>query len=115
MELLVGAVALAFMVTSALLLVRSVRRGRAIAHFLESKYPEEYRSLGRPRPGYFQSMRRWRFDQFIIGREYLGLKDPDLIEQCERLRRYNLRVLALVVSGFVVLGAILVWLWYVAR
>ena len=115
MELLVGALAIVFMVTSALLLTRSVGRGRQIAELLESRYPDEYQRLGRPRPGYFQSVRRWRFDQFIIGREFLDLKDPDLIEQCERLRRYNLRVLTLVVSGFVVLGAILVWLWYVAR
>jgi hypothetical protein len=115
MELVVGAVSVMFLGTSALLLVRSVRQGRQIAELLESRYPDEYRQLGRPRPGYFQSVRRWRFDQFIIGREYLDLKDPDLIEQCERLRRYNLRVLTLVVSGFVVLGAVLVWLWYVAR
>ena len=115
MNLVVGAVAFVFIGASALLLVRSVRRGRGIADLPESKYPEAYRRLGRPRPGYFQSVRRWRFDQFIMGREYLDLQDPDLIQQCERLRRYNLRVLALVVSGFVVLGAILVWLWYVAR
>ena len=115
MDLVVGAVAFVFMGASALLLVRSIRWGRGVADLLESKYPEAYRQLGRPRPGYFQSVRRWRFDQFIIGREYLDLEDPDLIEQCERLRRYNLRVLALVVSGFVALGVVLVWLWYVAR
>ena len=115
MELIVGAVTVAFMVTSALLLIRSVGRGRRIAELLESRHPDEYRQLGRPRPGYFQSARRWRFDQFIMGREYLDLKNPDLIAQCERLRGYNLRVLVFVVSGFVVLGAVLVWLWYVAR
>lgn len=115
MELLVGALAIVFMVTSALLLTRSVGRGRQIAELLESRYPDEYRRLGRPRPGYFQSVRRWRFDQFIMGREYLDLEDPDLVEQCERLRGYNVRVLAFSVSGFVALGVILVWLWYAAR
>jgi hypothetical protein len=115
MELVVGAVALVFMLLLALLLVRSVRRGRRIAEFLESRHPEEYQRLGRPRPGYFQSVRRWRFDQFIMGREYLDLADTHLTERCEGLRRYNVRVLVFSVTGFVALGVILVWLWYAAR
>lgn len=115
MELVVGTVALAFMLLLALLLVRSVRRGRRIAQFLESRHPDEYRRLGQPRPGYFQSVRRWRFDQFIIGREFLEFQDADLVEQCERLRRYNVRVLVFSISGFVALGVMLLWLWYAAR
>ena len=92
---------LVFLLASFLQLVRFVRSGRSLMRDLELRHPQQYEALGAPTPGYFESIRRTRYNQFLMGREYQELPDPVLIERCESQRRSELRFL---VSSLVVLG-----------
>ena len=99
------ALALGFAVTCLWHIQQSVTRGRAICDRLAREHPDLYAAIGQPRPGYFASLSRSRFDQFLFGRGYRGLEDPELVQQCEALRRFNLRLLLILLFGFVLLGA----------
>jgi hypothetical protein len=98
-----------FLLLGFALLARSVRKGRDISELLEMRHPERFEALGRPRPGYFDSVQRTRFEQFILRREYRDLDDPYLIERCEDLRSFNLRFLGFLLLGFAALGLAILW------
>ena len=92
-------VALAWLIGAFALMARSVQRGRALAAALELRHPKLYESLGRPRPGYFDSVQRSRFARFVGRCEFRALPDPVLVMQFEEHRRAENRLLiALLVS-----------------
>ncbi len=105
MQQVIVALAVGFSITCVLLIHRSVARGRVICDRLAREHPALYAAIGQPRVGYFASGARSRFDQFLFGRGYRHLEDPDLVRQCEALRRFNLRLLLILLSGFGLLGA----------
>ena len=80
-ETAIGIVALAWLVGSFLLMARSIRRGRELADALAARDPATYEALGRPRPGYFESVRRTRFSRFVGRREFEELVDGPLAAQ----------------------------------
>lgn len=98
-----GLVALIWLIGSLLLMVRSIRRGRDLAQALAARHPETYEALGRPLPGYLESVRRTRFAQFVGRREFENLADGWLSTQFEAYRRAEARlVLCILASGLVV-------------
>lgn len=99
----VGLLALGWLVGSFLLMARSIRRGRDLADALATRHPETHEALGRPRPGYFDSVRRTRFAQFVGRREFEGLSDGALSARFEAYRKSEARLVVwIIVSGAVV-------------
>ena len=102
-EKAVAIVALAWLIGALLLMARSIRRGRELAEALAMRHPETYEALGRPQPGYFQSVRRDRFARFVARREFETLADPVLSARFEEFRKSDTRlVLSLLASMGVV-------------
>jgi hypothetical protein len=102
-EKTLGLVALSWLVGSFLLMARSIRMGRDLAEALATRHPATYEALGRPRPGYFESLRRTRFAQFVGRREFESLADGSLSAQFETYRQSEARlVLSILASGVVV-------------
>ena len=102
--------AAAWLVSAAVLVVRSVRRGRALADALATRHAEKFEELGRPRPGYFDSVRRGRFERFVMQRGYRELDDPPLLEEFERHRRSEVQLLIALLSGLVAVSLLILWL-----
>ncbi len=99
-QTVVGVAGLCWLVCSFLVMARSVRRGRELAETLAKRHPATYEGLGRPRPGYLQSVRRTRFARFVGRREYENLDDESLSTQFEAYRRSESRlVVAILTSG----------------
>jgi hypothetical protein len=98
-EKAMGCVALAWLIWAFALMARSVQRGRHLADALALRHPKLYESLGRPRPGYFDSIQRSRFARFVGRREFETLRDPVLADEFERHRKGESRsLLMLLVS-----------------
>ena len=99
-EKLFGFVALAWLVGSLLLMARSISRGRELAETLARRHPDTYEALGRPRPGYFESVRRTRFAQFVGRLEFEQLSDDLLSAQFESYRKSEARlILSILATG----------------
>ena len=92
-EKLVGLVALCWLIGSLLLMARSIRRGRDLVEEFAARHPAIYEALGRPRPGYFESVRRTRFAQFVGRREFENLADGSLNAQFEAYRKSEARLI----------------------
>ncbi len=92
-EKAVGLLALGWLVGAFALISVSIRRGRELAESLATRHPETYEALGRPRPGYFHSVRRTRFASFVARREFEKLPDPALVARFEAHRRSEARLL----------------------
>lgn len=103
------AIACVWLLGSVVLMGRSVRTGRHLAEALAARHPHTYEELGRPRPAYFESVRRVRFFRFILRRGYNSLNDPILEPQFEQYRSEELRRLMLVATGGLVTLAVLLW------
>ncbi len=102
-EKAVGLVALGWLVGSFLLMARSIRRGRDLAEALATRHPATYEALGRPRPGYLESVRRTRSAHFVGRREFENLADGSLSAQFKAYRKSEARlVLSIVGSGVIV-------------
>jgi hypothetical protein len=102
-EKALGLIALVWLVGSFLLMIRSIREGRDLAEALATRHPETYEALGRPRPGYLESVRRTRFAQFVGRREFEDLADESLSPQFEAYRKSEARlILSILASGLVV-------------
>ena len=96
-------VALVWLIVSVSLMSRSVRRGRELSDALAMHHPELYEELGRPRPGYFESVRRNRFARFVGRREFENEVDASLAARFEMYRKSEMRaVLTIVASGAVI-------------
>jgi hypothetical protein len=106
-EKAIGLIALIWLVVSFLLMARSIRGGRDLAEQLATRHPEVYEALGRPRPGYLDSVRRTRFAQFVGRREFEDLDDESLSPQFEAYRKSEARlIISILASGvFVVVLA----------
>jgi hypothetical protein len=89
-----GLLALGWLIGAILLSARFIRSGRALAEALAARHPETYEALGRPQPGYLQSVRRSRFAQFVAHREYENLGDPVLSGRFEDYRKAEVRLLS---------------------
>jgi len=108
-EKALGLVALGWLVGSLLVMARSIRRGRDLAEALATRHPVTYEALGRPRPGYLESVRRTRFAQFVGRREFETLDDGWLCAQFETYRKREARLVSSIVGS----GAILALLAFV--
>jgi hypothetical protein len=102
----VGIIALAWLVGSFVLMARSIRRGRDLADALAARHPEIYQALGRPRPGYFESVRRTRFAQFVGRREFEDLADGSLSAEFEAYRKSEARLIVFILASGVVVAAL---------
>jgi hypothetical protein len=102
-EKAVGLIALGWLTGSFLLMARSIRSGRELAEALEARHPATYEALGRPRPGYFESVRRTRFARFVGRGEFESLGDPTLSARFETYRKSEARlVLSVIAAGAMV-------------
>jgi hypothetical protein len=108
LEKAIGLVALAWLVGSLLLMARSIRRGRDLSDALAERHPEIYETLGRPRPGYFDSVRRTRFAQFVGRREFENLADGSLSAQFEAYRKSEARLIVSILASGVVVAVLAV-------
>jgi len=106
-ETVTGLVALGWLVGAFLLMARSVQRGRKLADTLATRFPETYEELGRPRPGYFHSVRRSRFSQFVAHREFENLGDPALAAQFEAYRKAEARLVLSLIASMVVVALLI--------
>ena len=95
-----------------LFLVRSVRRGQALADTFAIRHREKYEASGRPRPGYIDSIRRDRFARFVAQREYRDLGDPQLAAKFEEYRKAERRVMLVIIMTMVIVGALVVAVQY---
>jgi len=103
LEKAVGLIALTWLVGSLLLMGRSIRRGRELTEALATRHPEIYEMLGRPWPGYFESVRRTRFAQFVGRREFENLADGSLSTEFKAYRKSEARlIVSILASGLVV-------------
>ena len=87
---------------------RSIRRGRELSDALALRHPELYEELGRPRPGYFESVRINRFARFVGRREFENRVDASLAARFEAYRKSEARsVISIIVSGAVIASLVL--------
>lgn len=100
---------LSFLLTFGALLVCSVRRGRALCDELARRLPEQYVSLGQPRPGFWNSPGRSAYLRMLMQREFTELDDPRLVDGFEAQRRAELAQLVAMLAGFAVLGVAALW------
>lgn len=105
-EKAIALIASAWLVGSLLLMARSIRKGRDLADALAARHPEIYQALGRPRPGYFESVRRTRFAQFVGRREFENLADGSLSAEFEAFRKSEARLVISSVASGVLLAAL---------
>ena len=108
-EKVVAIVALVWLFSSVLLMARLIRRGRKLVSVFEANDPETYETMGRPRPGFFESARRRRFSQFLARREYLKLTDAELADEFESYRKAENRLLASVLVTLGIVAALIFW------
>jgi len=94
-----GLVATVWLIGSFLLMAQSIQRGRSLADELEMRHPRAYEELGRPRPGYFDSVRRTRFAVFVAKREYDDLGDPSLSARFETHRKSDARLVPSILAS----------------
>jgi hypothetical protein len=109
-----GLIALGWLIGAVLLMARLIRRGRKLAAALAMQHPETYEALGRPQPGYLQSVRQGRFAQFVARREYENLDDPALSAQFEDYRRSEARFLLSLVASLGVVALLILIVRHIA-
>ena len=105
-EKILAVAALVWYVGSLVAMGRSVRRGRELADMLATRHPDTYEELGRPRPGYFESVRRTKFANFVARREYEQLADDTLAAHFDAHRKAE----ATLVIGIIGIGVIIAML-----
>jgi hypothetical protein len=114
LEKTIGFVALTWLVVSFLLMARSIRRGRDLTEALATRHPETYEALGRPRPGYFDSVSRRRFAQFVRRREFENLADGSLSAEFEAYRKSEARLILSILTSAAVVAVLAVALRHAA-
>lgn len=84
-------------------MARSIQNGRGLADELAARHPAIYEELGRPRPGYFENVRRTRFAQFVASHEFENLGDETLSARFESYRKSEARlIVSILVSGAII-------------
>jgi hypothetical protein len=102
-ETVLGLMALTWLVSFLLLMARSIQSGRDLAETLAKRDPATYAALGRPRPGWLESVRRTRFAQFVGRREFENLADRSLSAKFEAYRKSEARLaVTFLASGVIV-------------
>lgn len=109
----VALIALGWLIGAVILMGRSIRRGQALAEALARRHPETYEALGRPRPGYFHSVRRSRFAGFVARREFENLGDPELAAHFDNYRRSEARLVLSILASMVVVALLVLVVRYV--
>lgn len=107
-----GAAGAVYLAISMVWITVWVRRGQELAARLALRHPDRYEALGRPRPGYFDSPQRTRFARYLAAREYRELPDPPLVEEFEELRRFERRMMTVLMVGLGALGIAIAILRY---
>lgn len=98
-------VVVAWLIGAVLVMARSVQRGRRLADELAARHPQVYEALGRPRPGYLESVRRNRFSRFVARREFEKLDDPVLAAEFEAYQKAEARLVIGVIASLLVVAA----------
>jgi hypothetical protein len=111
-EQVVAVIALGWLIGAVLLMGRSIRRGRVLAEALAQRHPQTYEALGRPRPGYFHSVRRSRFAGFVARREFENLGDPELAAQFDNYRRSEARLVLSILATMIVVALLVLAVRY---
>lgn len=112
-EQILGLIVLGWLIGAVLLMAGLVRRGRKLTMVLATRYPETYESLGRPQPGFLQSVRRSKFSQLISSRAYENLGDPSLSAQFEAYRKAELRLLKVLLVSLVFVALLVLTARYI--
>jgi hypothetical protein len=115
LEKVVAVIALGWLIGAVLVMGWSIRRGRVLAEALAQRHPEAYEALGRPRPGYFHSVRRSRFAQFVARREFENLGDPELSARFEHFRKSDTRLVLFILASMTVLALLALTVRYAAQ
>ena len=100
----------AFILVAAVLLVRSVLRGREACREFARLLPAEYDDHNSPLPGFTLGPRNNAYSVFIFQRKFEQLSQRRLVEGFRELHRQDVRLLALIFAGFGALG--IAWLWF---
>jgi len=98
--------ALAWLVVGWILFSRSIRRGRELSDTLAARHPRTYEALGRPRPGYVDSIRSSRFGRYVGRQEFRALADPPLVAAFEHHRRAERQLVIFLLSTLGVIGVL---------
>ena len=106
---LVAITGTAFLLLGALLMVRSVLRGRAACQEFARLLPAEYAAHGSPLPGLFLSARNNAYSIFLFQRRFEQLPERRLVQRFRDIHRQDVTVLTFVFAGFGALG--IAWLW----
>lgn len=99
----------AFILVGAVLLVRSVLKGREVCREFACALPEEYAAHNAPMPGFTLGPRNNAYSVFIFQRRFEQLSRHGLVERFRELHREDVRLLAFIFAGFGALG--IAWLW----
>ena len=108
-EHVVAIIGTAFIVVGAVLLIRSVLRGREACREFAQLLPEEYAAHNSPMPGYTLGPRNNAYSIFIFQRRFEQLSRRSLAERFRELYREDVRLLVFIFAGFGALG--IAWLW----
>lgn len=92
------------------LLAVSVRKGKRIVEHIKRRHPQQWDAMGKPAPGYFQSMERNRWMKFIRNREYLQFNDPTLTEMGDAQYKLENLTLGWMPAFIIVFGGMVLWL-----
>lgn len=109
-EHVVAITGLAFFLVGALLLVRSVVRGRSACREFARLLPAEYADHNSPMPGFTLNQRNNAYSIFIFQRKYEQLSQRRLAQLFAELYRQDVRLLLFIFLGFSALGV--AWLWF---
>ncbi len=94
-----------------LLAIYTNLKGREIAKYLQKKYPDKWKDLGKPQPRLFGPSQTWSL--FLSNEEYHSFNDRRLTKMCERQRRVERITITIFILSFVSLGGIALWDLYV--
>jgi hypothetical protein len=83
-----------------------------LAERLAERHPEAYEALGRPRPGYLDSVRRDRFATFVARRGYETLSDPVLASEFDAYRKSEARLVISVLASMMAVFALVLAVRY---
>lgn len=100
----------AFFLVGAVLLVRSVLRGRKVCQEFARLLPAEYANHNSPLPGFTLSPRNNAYSIFIFQRKFEQLSQRRLVQRFAELHREDVRLMVFIFAGFGALGV--AWVWF---
>lgn len=100
----VAIVGSALLVLGAVMLIRSVLRGRAACRDFEHSLPGEYLAHDSPMPGWFITARNNAYSLFLFRRQFETLSEPRLVALFEDIYRQDTMLMRFIFIGFGLLG-----------